>query len=141
MGEKPLWPLLIYFIVVVILAVGMLAVAYVIGERHREPGTTDPYESGVLPTGSARVRIPADFYLIAMFFVIFDLAVVFIITWAIAIRAVGWSGYIGVSVFIGVLLAALGYLWRTGALDWGPGKRHYRRDGAEEGDRRHAGIP
>ncbi|NIR32432.1 MAG: NAD(P)H-quinone oxidoreductase subunit 3 [Gammaproteobacteria bacterium] len=59
-----------------------------------------------------------------MFFVIFDLEAVFIIAWAIAMRDVGWAGYVEVSIFIAILVAALVYLWRIGALDWGP---HGRR--------------
>ncbi len=60
------------------------------------------------------------FYLVAMFFVIFDLETVFIFAWAIAFREVGWTGYIEMLVFVGVLVAALIYLWRLGALDWRP---------------------
>jgi NADH-quinone oxidoreductase subunit A len=60
------------------------------------------------------------FYLVAMFFVIFDLETVFIFAWAIAFRDVGWVGYIDILVFVGVLVAALVYLWRLGALNWGP---------------------
>ena len=68
-------------------------------------------------TGSARRRFDVNFYLIAVFFVIFDLETAFIIGWAIALRQVGWSGYVEIVVFIGILLAALVYLWRVGALD------------------------
>jgi NADH-quinone oxidoreductase subunit A len=60
-----------------------------------------------------------EFYLIAMFFVIFDLETIFIFAWAVAFYDLGWRGYLGSAVFIGVLLAALVYEWRTGALDWG----------------------
>ena len=51
-------------------------------------------------------------------FVIFDLEAVFLFTYAIAVREVGWAGYIEVLIFIGILMAALIYLWRLGALDW-----------------------
>jgi len=112
------WALVVYGIIVVLLAAAMLGVAYFIGERHRERATGLPYESGMLPTGSARVRFPTDFYLVAMFFVIFDLETVFIVAWAVAVRPLGWAGYIAVTVFIGTLLVALGYLWRVGALMW-----------------------
>lgn len=134
--QGPLWPLLVYFIIVVILAVGMLAVAYFIGERHRQPATIEPYESGMIPTGSARIRFPAEFYLIAMFFVLFDLETVFIVSWAIAMRELGWAGFYAALIFIGVLVVALIYLWRVGALDWGP----KRRDLAEKGTEDHAAV-
>lgn len=127
----PLWPLAAYFGAVVLLATSILALSYVLGERHRERATGVPYESGILPTGSARLRMPVEFYLVALFFVIFDLEAVFLFAWAIAARELGWAGYIEVLVFISVLVLALVYLWRQGALDWGtrPGRserRHVR---------------
>jgi NADH-quinone oxidoreductase subunit A len=114
------WPMVFYFIAVILLVGGMLAVSFVLGERHREPATGAPYESGILSRGSAHLRLSAKFHLVAMLFVIFDLEAVFIILWAIAGRELGWAGYGEMLVFIGVLAAALGYLWRTGALDWFP---------------------
>jgi NADH-quinone oxidoreductase subunit A len=53
-----------------------------------------------------------------MFFVIFDLEAVFVYAWAGAVRELGWSGYCLILLFIGLLAAALVYLWRVGALDW-----------------------
>lgn len=115
-----LWPLIVYFIAVILLIIAMLSFSYILGERHRERATNEPFESGVPITGTARQRLTSRFYLVAMFFVIFDLEAVFIIAWALAARSLGWAGYIEILVFIGVLLAALVYLWRLGALDWGP---------------------
>jgi NADH-quinone oxidoreductase subunit A len=114
-----LWPLAVYFAAVVLLVAGMLGLAYLLGERHHERATGQPYESGIVSTGSARLRFSAKFYLIAMLFVIFDLEAVFIFAWAVAFRELGWAGYLGALVFIGVLIAALIYEWRIGALDWG----------------------
>ena len=65
-----------------------------------------------------------------MFFVVFDLEVVFVYAWAIAAREAGWPGYIEIAVFVVILIAALGYLWRVGALDWTPRRsRSVRRRG------------
>jgi NADH-quinone oxidoreductase subunit A len=113
-----LWPLVVYAVIVGMLVVAMLGLSYVLGQRHQDRATGSPYESGILSEGSARVRFPAKFYLVAMFFVIFDLEAVFIFAWAIAVRETGWTGYAEVSLFIIVLLATLAYLWRVGALDW-----------------------
>ncbi len=121
-----LWAFGVYFVLVVLLVVAMLAVSYVLGQRHREPATGSPYESGIVSAGSAHVRLSAKFYLVAMFFVIFDLEAVFIFTWAVAGRALGWPGYWEILIFSGVLVAALIYLWRLGALDWGSIQRHTR---------------
>jgi NADH-quinone oxidoreductase subunit A len=96
----------------------MITFSYFLGERHRQRQTGEPYESGVAPTGTARLRFHIRFYLTAMFFVIFDLEAVFVYAWAVSIRETGWTGYIEMLIFIGVLAAALVYLWRVKALDW-----------------------
>jgi NADH-quinone oxidoreductase subunit A len=113
-----LWPLAVYFVAVVLLVAGMLGLSYLLGQRHHERATGEPYESGIVSTGSARLRFSAKFYLIAMLFVIFDLETVFIFAWAVTFRELGWAGYLAALVFIGVLLAALIYEWRIGALEW-----------------------
>jgi NADH-quinone oxidoreductase subunit A len=114
-----LWPLGVYFAAVVIIVISMVALSYVLGERHREKQTNEPYESGIMSTGTARVRFDIKFYLIAMFFVIFDLEAVFVFAWAVSIRETGWSGYTEMLIFIGILTAALIYIWKIGALEWG----------------------
>ncbi len=117
MGTTSLWPLAVFFIAVVALAGVMLGLSHFLGERHRERTTGQPFESGIKVTGSARVRFDVKFYLIAVFFVVFDLEALFIFSWAVSFREVGWMGYFEILVFIGVLLAGLVYLWRLGALE------------------------
>jgi len=107
----------VYFAGILVLVVSMVGSTYVLGGRSRNRTNIQPYESGIASTGSARVRLSADFYLFAMFFVIFDLESVFIYTWAIAIPELGWAGFASVSIFVASLAAALVYLWRLGALD------------------------
>jgi NADH-quinone oxidoreductase subunit A len=114
-----IWPLAIYFLATLLLVILILAVSFVLGQRHRSRAADEIYECGLVSTGSSRVRFAAKFYLMAMFFVIFDLESVFILGWSVAVRELGWIGYFEVSIFIGILLAALFYLWRVGALDWG----------------------
>ena len=116
----------IYFIIVIFLVTAMLVLSYLLGERHRERATGEVYESGMLPTGSARLRLSVKYYLVAMFFVIFDLEAAFIYTWAISFRELGWTGYMEALTFIGILFSALIYLWRSGALEWGPLHRSSR---------------
>ena len=122
-----LWPLLVYFGLVFVVATGMLSLSYLLGERHRERATGEPYESGMPPTGSARLRVSAKFYLVAMFFVIFDLEAVFLFAWAVTFRELGWAGYGVMVIFVVVLLVVLIYLWRMGALDWGTERRRALR--------------
>ena len=120
------WPIILYFVFVVGLIVVMIGLSYLLGERHMERSTGLPYECGIVSQGSAQVRLSAKFYLVAMFFVVFDLESVFIFAWAVVGKEVGWAGYIEVVVFIGVLVATLAYLWRIGALDWGSTNRARR---------------
>src|SRR5246127_1609135 len=101
-----LWPLALYLVIVSALVVAMLGLSFILGQRHHNRATGSPYESGILSQGSARVRLSAKFYLVAMFFVIFDLEAVFIFAWAIAVRETGWIGYAEASVFIVILLVA-----------------------------------
>ncbi|MDR3577108.1 MAG: NADH-quinone oxidoreductase subunit A [Anaerolineaceae bacterium] len=127
-----LWPLLVYFAGVLILVGGILGLSYILGEHHNDHVTGQPYESGIVSTGSARVRFDARFYLVAMFFVIFDLESMFIFAWAVAVPESGWPGYIAMLIFIVTLLAALIYLWKQGALDW-TSKHKYQRQGQSDG--------
>jgi len=115
-----IWPLAVYFAAVILIVVTMLSLSYVLGQRHTEPATGSPFESGIVSEGSVHVRLSVKFYLLAMFFVIFDLEAVFIFLWAVAGRELGWAGYREVLIFIGVLIATLAYLWRTAALNWYP---------------------
>ena len=115
-----LWPLLLYAGAVILLVGVMVGLSYVLGQRHKETETDEPFESGVKITGDARIRFPVHFYIVAMFFVIFDLEAVFIVAWAISLKDLGWTGYFGVLVFIFILVAVLVYEWRIGALDFGP---------------------
>jgi NADH-quinone oxidoreductase subunit A len=117
-----LWPLGVYTAIVLGLVGAMLGLSYVLGQRHHDRSTDFPYESGILSEGSARVRLSAKFYLVAMFFVIFDLEAVFLFAWAVAVRETGWAGYAEAFIFVVILLVALGYLWRVGALEWGSGR-------------------
>ena len=119
-----MWPLGVYFALVLLLVAGILAASHVLGQRHSERATGSPYEGGIVSEGSARVRLSAKFYLVAMFFVIFDLEAVFLFAWAVAARSLGWPAFWEAAVFIGILVAALVYLWRVGALDWSNTAKH-----------------
>jgi NADH-quinone oxidoreductase subunit A len=115
-----LWPFIIFAVIVFSLIGIMIGLSYVLGERHKEKVTDEPYESGVPPTGNARLRFSSSFYLIAMFFVIFDLDAAFIMLWAVSFRELGLPGYIGIVIFIAILIVLLVYELSIGALDFGP---------------------
>lgn len=112
-----LWPFLIYVAGIVFVLIVMYGLSYVLGERHMGPETDTPYESGIMVTGSARHRYPAQFYLIAILFVIFDLEVVFLVAWSIGAKGSGVPGYFGMLIFTVMLVVGLIYEWRMGAID------------------------
>jgi NADH-quinone oxidoreductase subunit A len=117
------WPFIIYALAVLLLIGIMIGLSYFLGERHKEKTTDEPYESGIPPTGDARLRFSSGFYIIAMFFVIFDLDAAFIMLWAVSFRELGLPGFIGILIFIGLLIVLLVYELSIGALDFGPDGR------------------
>lgn len=113
-----LLPLIIYFGVVLTITGLMLGGSYFLGQRHQTKSADEPFESGIVPTGDVQIRFSVQFYLVAIFFVIFDMESVFLFAWSVALQESGWSGFIEALIFISVLLASLIYLWAIGALDW-----------------------
>jgi NADH-quinone oxidoreductase subunit A len=126
-GIQVLGPLIVYIAAVLLLAAAMVGVSYLLGQHHREKSTGSPYESGIISTGNVNIRISVRFYMIAMFFVVFDIESVFIFIWALSLKEAGWAGYIEMLVFILIFLSALIYLWREGALEWAKDSRKYSR--------------
>jgi NADH-quinone oxidoreductase subunit A len=103
--------------VLVAIAVLLFLVAR-LGEKKQHPEKQRAYECGIIPTGLARFQYPVPFYLVALFFLIFDVEAAYIFAWAVASDGLGWAGYLRIVFFILVLLFSLFYVWKKGALDW-----------------------
>ncbi|MBL0456338.1 NADH-quinone oxidoreductase subunit A [Aeromonas enteropelogenes] len=116
------WAFAIYVVAAICLCMGMIGLAAVLGGRAYGRTKNKPFESGVDSVGSARLRFSAKFYLVAMFFVIFDVEALYLFAWSVSVRETGWVGFIEATIFIVLLLIGLVYLWRIGALDWSPRK-------------------
>ncbi len=129
-ASTSLWPFVVYFIAVLALVGTMLGLSYLLGQQRANAATNVPFESGALSVGSPQIHMAVEFYLIAIFFVIFDLETVFIFAWAVAFFELGWAGFISISVFILMLGVALVYELRSGALDWGIKSRAHRPNSA-----------
>ncbi len=112
------WPFLLFIGLVLLVVTGLMGLSYVLGGRRPARWKTEPYESGIAPTERPPGGISVEFYRIAVFFVIFDVEAVFLFAWAVTLREVGWRGFVEMAVFIGLLVAALAYLWGSGSLDW-----------------------
>ncbi|MDF2528567.1 MAG: nuoA [Enterobacter mori] len=104
------WAFAIFLIVAIGLCCLMLVGGWFLGGRARDS------------VGTARLRLSAKFYLVAMFFVIFDVEALYLFAWSTSIRESGWVGFVEAAIFILVLLAGLVYLVRIGALDWTPAR-------------------
>jgi NADH-quinone oxidoreductase subunit A len=112
--------LVIYTGLVLALMAVLLLLTGWLGEEKGSLEKARPYECGIIPSGSARLPYPVPFYLVAAFFLIFDVETAFIFSWAIAFDHLGFLGWLQVTFFIFILLLSLAYLWLKGGLDWGP---------------------
>lgn len=117
------WAFAVYVIGAICICLTMIGVAALLGGRAYGRAKNRPFESGIDSVGNARLRFSAKFYLVAMFFVIFDVEALYLFAWSVSVRESGWVGFIEATIFITLLLVGLLYLWRIGALDWAPKKR------------------
>lgn len=117
------WAFAAYVIGAICICLTMIGLAALLGGRAYGRAKNKPFESGVDSVGNARLRFSAKFYLVAMFFVIFDVEALYLFAWSVSVRKSGWVGFIEATIFITLLLVGLLYLWRIGALDWAPKKR------------------
>ncbi|NNC23247.1 NAD(P)H-quinone oxidoreductase subunit 3 [Salinisphaera sp. USBA-960] len=121
------WPLILFAAGALGLVMLMIGLSSILGGRHNEKLGNEPFESGIRPTGSAHQRFSVQFYLVAIIFVLFDLEVVFVFSYAIAAPALGWAGYGAFIFFLAIVTLGLAYEWRIGALNWAPkAPRQYR---------------
>lgn len=117
-----IFPLLAYTMVTLVIMTGLMLAARWLGARSTSPNKELPYESGVVPSGSARFAMPVPFYLIAIFFIVFDVESAFIFTWAVAWDRLGLAGLLHITFFIVALLLGLVWIWLKGGLEWGPSR-------------------
>jgi len=118
-----------WFSILILIALGAgfgtfsVLISRVLGPRKPTPEKLAAYECGMPPVGDARERQPVKFYLVAMIFLLFDIEVAFLYPWAMALRDLGWVGFVQILLFLAILLGGYVYVWRKGVLDWGPEPR------------------
>ncbi|PPE73634.1 NADH-quinone oxidoreductase subunit A [Solimonas fluminis] len=131
--ESPeFWGTALYIVGVFGLCALMLVLSWLLGGRSAARARNEPFESGVVSGSPEKLRLSAKFYLVAVFFVIFDVEALFLYAWAVSLREAGWMGFIEAFIFISILGASLVYLVRVGALDWSPQARKARRQREEK---------
>ena len=111
-------PVVIQAVLAAVIAAALVTLTFVIGRKVKNNVKNMPYECGIAPTGDAQERFSVKFYLVAMIFLLFDIEVAFLYPWAMALRDLGWGGFVQVVLFMALLLAGYVYVWRKGALDW-----------------------
>ena len=114
------WSAVAFILAAIGLVVFMLAVPRLLGGRSHGLQKEEVFEAGVVGSGNARIRLSAKFYLVAIFFVIFDLEALYLYAYAVSVRETGWAGFIAAATFIIDLLIGLVYALSLGALNWSP---------------------
>jgi NADH-quinone oxidoreductase subunit A len=112
------FPVLLEGLLAVVIAGALIVISYLFGKRVRNKVKDMPYESGIVPTGDARVRFSVKFYLVAMLFILFDIEAIFLYPWAVVYRELKWFGFIEMLVFVILILSGFFYIWKKGALEW-----------------------
>jgi len=97
---------------------GILILSTILGPRRPTPEKFIPYECGMLPSEEAKGRFPVRFATIAMLFIVFDIEVVFMYPWAVALDQLKLFGLVEMLVFVFVLAIAYVYVWGRGGLEW-----------------------
>jgi NADH-quinone oxidoreductase subunit A len=112
-------PMFILFAVALALVTVFFLGATLLGPKNKGGVEHNlPYECGSETTGGRHIRLSVKFYLTALLFVVFDIEAAFIYPWAVKFRSLGWLGLVEMLGFLAVLVIALVYCWKKGALEW-----------------------
>jgi NADH-quinone oxidoreductase subunit A len=112
------FPVLVQVIIAAAVAAGLIGGGLVLGKRVRTAAKDAPYESGMLPIGSARERFSVKFYLVGMVFILFDIEAIFLYPWAVVYRELKMFAFVEMLLFILLVLVGFFYVWKKGVLDW-----------------------
>ncbi|MCB0046739.1 MAG: NADH-quinone oxidoreductase subunit A [Caldilineaceae bacterium] len=109
---------LILSTVALIIPVAAIVLGHFLGPRRPDPIKTATYESGVETIGDTWVQFRAQYYLIGLIFLIFDVEVIFLFPIALAFERLSLLSTLAVVTFVLILLLGLLVEWRKGALEW-----------------------
>ena len=121
------WSAIAFILAAIGLVVFMLVVPRLLGGRSHGSQKEEIFEAGVVGAGNARIRLSAKFYLVAIFFVIFDLEALYLYAYAVSVRETGWLGFATAATFIIDLLIGLVYALSLGALNWAPADKRRKQ--------------
>ena len=111
-------PVLLFILVGLAVGVAPQVIGYILGPNRPDPAKNSPYECGFEAFEDARMKFDVRYYLIAILFILFDLEIAFLFPWAVALKEIGFIGFIDMMIFLTILVAGFAYMWIKGALDW-----------------------
>jgi NADH-quinone oxidoreductase subunit A len=111
-------PILIFMGLAGGLGVVLFTLGWIAGPRRPDPEKLSPYECGFEAFEDSRIRFDVRYYLVAIIFIVFDLEIAFFFPWAVSLKATGVFGLVAMAIFALVLVVALVYDYRRGALEW-----------------------
>ena len=111
-------PLLLLFVIAAVIVGAMFTLTTLLGPKNPTPEKMIPFECGSESTGAQHVRMSVKFYMTAILFVVFDVEVVLLYPWAVTFRETGWYGFLAMVPFVLLLVVALVYEWKKGAMEW-----------------------
>ena len=111
-------PVLLFILVGLAVGVAPQVIGYILGPNRPDPAKNSPYECGFEAFEDARMKFDVRYYLIAILFILFDLEIAFLFPWAVALKEIGFIGFIDMMIFLTILVAGFAYMWIKGAIDW-----------------------
>ena len=100
------------------MAASSLILPHYLGPRRPNKAKSEVIESGKLNYGSARRKVPVQYYVVAMIFIIFDIEVLFLYPYAVLFWDLKWFGLIQIGIFTLLLVESFVYMWKKGVLEW-----------------------
>jgi NADH:ubiquinone oxidoreductase subunit 3 (subunit A) len=108
----------LFLIVRLLVPVGAIAAAWILGPKKPNPIKQSTYECGIETVGDSWVQFKAQYYIFALVFLVFDVETVFLFPWAVKLGQLGLFAVVEGIIFILILIAGLVYTWRKGMLEW-----------------------
>jgi NADH-quinone oxidoreductase subunit A len=111
-------PVLLFILVGLAVGVAPQLIGYFLGPQKPDAAKNSPYECGFEAFEDARIKFDVRYYLVAILFILFDLEIAFLFPWAVSLKEIGFTGFLSMMIFLGILVVGFVYEWKKGALDW-----------------------
>ena len=111
-------PVLLFILVGIAVGVVPQVLGRLLGPHRPDSEKNSPYECGFEAFEDARMKFDVRYYLIAILFILFDLEIAFLFPWAVALKEIGFIGFIDMMIFLAILVLGFAYMWIKGAIDW-----------------------